>query len=778
MDESMSFLGIDSPTDAEQATRRDYPRMRTQAADTAEGGNSGPSPRESTTRYKELVMAIPDGVVAYDPQGRVTYVNDGFVQIFGWTAEELVGRSIDFVPPEEAERTREAWEKTFEGEKVLFETRRRTKSGQLLDIQLRTAILHNLDGTIAASIVIHRDITDRRKAHKELQRAHDDLEKRVEKRTRELAATNERLRKEIADRRSVEERLKESEYRQRMLVENAPLGIIWCDLAGRVFQANQNLLTILGLSSLDEAHAINVFTFPPLVTAGISAEMKIAVESEGTRVCERPYPAMHGETVQLRVHIVPTRDGAGGIDGVQAIVEDITERKKAESALCESEDRFRAVFETAQDCIFIKDRDFVYSHVNQAFLKALERSEDQVVGKTDNDLFPMNEADYIRDLELRVMEGQVMEASYNLSTRRQPKTFHCIRVPLRQTSGETIGICGIARDVTEQKALERRCPHPVGQFGSVVMEATLEHLRLAAASDSIVLLLGESGSGKDFLAKFLHDHSRRSGGPYFAINCAAPAASVAESEFFGHEPGSFTGSRGRKRGLLEMAEGGTLLLNEIGELSQELQAKLLTFLDTHSFTRVGGEKNVKVNTRIVAATNRNLESEMAAGRFRQDLFYRLNVMAVRVPSLRERKEDIPFLTRDLVESLSRKLGRAVPPAVDDSALEVLAQYEWPGNVRELRNILERALILCRSDVIKAEHVSVPKTRQRTETNEKEIPVSVNLTDHKNMNEALESAKRLMIVSALRRCKGNVSAAARLLGISRDALRYHKKALEI
>ncbi len=778
VDESMSFLGTNPQTDAKPVTPRDYTHMKVVSGDVEKSGSPEQDLRESAIRYRELVQAIPDGVVVYDRQGRVTYVNDGFVQLFGWSAEELLGRSIDFVPPEEEQRTHEAWLKTFQGEKVLFETRRLTRSGKLLDIQLTTAVLHDSDGNIAESIVIHRDITDRKKAHKELQRAHDDLERRVEKRTQELAATNKQLRREIADRRSAEERLKESEYRQRMLVENAPLGIIWCDLAGEVFQANQNLLAILGLSSLDEAHAINVFTFPPLVTAGISEEMKIAVESEGARVCERPYRARQGNTVWLSVHIVPTKDGAGGTDGVQAIVEDITDRKQAESALCESEERFRAVFETAQDCIFIKDQDFVYTHVNQAFLKALERTEDQVIGKTDNDLVSMNEANYIKDLELRVMEGQVMEASYNLSTRRQPKTFHCIRVPLRQASGDTIGICGIARDVTEQKALERRCPHPVGQYGSVVMEATLEHLRLAAASDSIVLLLGESGSGKDFLAKFLHDHSSRSGGPYFAINCAALAASVAESEFFGHEPGSFTGSRGRKRGLLEMAEGGTLLLNEIGELSQELQAKLLTFLDTHSFTRVGGEKNVKVNTRIVAATNRNLESEMAAGRFRQDLYYRLNVMAVRVPALRERKEDIPFLTKDLVESLSRKLGRTVPPVVHDSALEVLSQYEWPGNVRELRNILERALILSRSDVIKADHISVPRTRNRAATDEKETPISVNVSNHRNMNEALESAKRLMIVSALKRCKGNVSAAARLLGISRDALRYHKKALEI
>jgi DNA-binding NtrC family response regulator len=349
---------------------------------------------------------------------------------------------------------------------------------------------------------------------------------------------------------------------------------------------------------------------------------------------------------------------------------------------------------------------------------------------------------------------------------------------MRNSSGETIGICGIARDVTEIKALERQIPQSAGRYRSTLMESTLEQVRLAAQSESIVLLLGESGSGKDYLAKYLHDHSRRAGGPFFAINCAALAASIAESELFGHEPGSFTGSRGRKRGLLEMAEGGTLLLNEVGELSQELQAKLLTFLDTQSFTRVGGEKTVQVNARIVGATNRDLERDVEQGRFREDLYYRLNVFVIRVPSLRERKDDIPFVARDLLESLSIKLGRSFPPVLDVSALDALSRYDWPGNVRELRNVLERALILCRGHAIKADDISIPKRKADEFSNEKGILDSATVSGENHLNEALEMAKRQMIVGALRRCSGNVSAAARVLGVSRDALRHHMKMLEL
>lgn len=608
--------------------------------------------KKSEARYSNLIKAIPDGVVLYDPEGQATYVNDGFTEMYGWTAEEIIGNVINFVPPEELPRTLEAWEKTFRGERVLLETKRFTKDGRILDIQLRTAMLCDRFGKATESIVIHRDITERKRAQEALQRAHDELEQRVQERTAELAHANEKLRQEIRDR---------------------------------------------------------------------------------------------AQTV---------------------------------AALAESEERFRAIFEAAQDCIFLKDRHRRYTHVNPSYLKVLELQESEVIGKTGEDIFTLQEAGYLKDLEERVLAGQIVESTYNLTTHQWPRTFHCVRVPLRNASGETVGICGIARDITDRKAIERQCNRPQSRYVSPVTLLTLEQTRLAAQSESIVLLLGESGSGKDFLAKYLHDHSRRVGGPYFAINCAALAASLAESELFGHEPGAFTGSRGRKRGLLEMAEGGTLLLNEVGELSLELQAKLLTFLDTQTITRVGGDKAIKVNTRVVAATNRDLEREVALGRFREDLYYRINVFAIRVPPLRERMEDLPILVRDLLESLSLKLGRTLPPVLDGAAWEILGTYHWPGNIRELRNVLERALILCRNNTIRAEDISIPKRKGIEKRQDNEIPVTVSVSRECSMTQALEKAKQEMVRSALRRSRGNVSAAARLLGISRDAFRYYVKALGI
>ena len=212
-------------------------------------------------------------------------------------------------------------------------------------------------------------------------------------------------------------------------------------------------------------------------------------------------------------------------------------------------------------------------------------------------------------------------------------TFLETRIPLRDDAGDIVGIFTISRDITERKRIEFLPSESDIACSSEAMKSTLRMAHAAAQNDSTILLLGESGSGKDYLARYIHNRSKRAGGPYFSVNCAAISLELAESELFGHERGSFTGAQGRKRGLVELAEGGTLLLNEIGELSLPLQAKLLTFLDTMKFTRVGGEKEISVNLRLIAATNRDLEKEVEAGRFRKDLFYRINVLCHNGPSL-------------------------------------------------------------------------------------------------------------------------------------------------
>ena len=315
------------------------------------------------------------------------------------------------------------------------------------------------------------------------------------------------------------------------------------------------------------------------------------------------------------------------------------------------------------------------------------------------DLFGEENAAFVRESGARVLQGETIEEEHTRQVNGAPMTFLETRSPLRDDAGDIVGIFTVSRDITERRRIEFSASESDVAYPSEAMRSTLALAHAAAQKDSTILLLGESGSGKDYLAGYIHNHSKRAGGPYFSVNCAAIASQLAESELFGHEKGSFTGAQGRKRGLLELAEGGTLLLNEIGELSLPLQAKLLTFLDTKKFTRVGGEKEISVNARLIAATNRDLQKEVEAGRFRNDLFYRINVMTITVPALRERREDLPILTREILSQLHAELRFAAPPSIDGAAIELLKNYDWPGNVRELRNVLERAAILSKDGAI-------------------------------------------------------------------------------
>jgi len=241
------------------------------------------------------------------------------------------------------------------------------------------------------------------------------------------------------------------------------------------------------------------------------------------------------------------------------------------------------------------------------------------------------------------------------------------------------------------------------------MRSTLSQALLVSRTGSTVLLTGESGSGKDFLAQYIHDHSERAQGPFKSINCAAIPSGLVESELFGHEKGAFNEAHQMKQGLIELAHGGTLLLNEIGELPLGLQAKLLTFLDTRTFTRLGGVREIKVDARIIAATNRNFEVEIKRGNFREDLFYRLNVFSIRVPPLRDRAADITMVVKKLAPVIAKRVGVKCPPQIRSSALKKLLHHNWPGNVRELQNVLEKALIFAQGAAIDSEVINLTQS---------------------------------------------------------------------
>jgi two-component system response regulator AtoC len=295
---------------------------------------------------------------------------------------------------------------------------------------------------------------------------------------------------------------------------------------------------------------------------------------------------------------------------------------------------------------------------------------------------------------------------------------------------------------------------------SPAMVSVFKMIGRIAATDESVLILGESGTGKELVANAIHRNSHCSDGPFVKVNSAALSPTVLESELFGHEKGSFTGAIARRLGRFEQANGGTLFLDEIGELGGDLQAKLLRVLQTGTFERVGGEETLKVNVRMLAATNRDLKARMASGEFREDLYYRLAVVTITLPALRERTEDIPLLAEYIVRQLARRHGWP-GLALSPEAIEELTRREWTGNVRELRNVLARAAILARGKVIRAtdltsleDSVSTPTTSGSTEL---------------NLHTVLAETERKVIQQSLERTNWNRTQAARLLGISRRQL---------
>ncbi len=447
----------------------------------------------------------------------------------------------------------------------------------------------------------------------------------------------------------------------------------------------------------------------------------------------------------------------------ERLLQEITERNTAEKAARDSERLFRAIFESALDCIFIKDRSLRYALVNPVMESLLETPAAGIVGRTDKDLFGARVGEHLMEVEARVLEGRPVEQEHTRPIDGVDHTFHDIRVPLRGTDGTIVGIAGISRDITDRRKQIRFPKAAIEDYPSKAMQTILAKSRRVAATDSIVLLLGESGSGKDYLARWIHDHSPRAGGPFFTVNCAGLPAELAEAELFGHEAGAFTGARTRQRGLLELAEGGTLLLNEIGELPVALQVKLLTFLDSRCLTRVGGRKTIKVSARLIAATNRDLVKAVADGSFRADLFYRLDVFSIRVPPLRERIEDLPVLINGIVSRLTEELQVGSVPDIDARTLRRLGQYQWPGNVRELRNVLERGLILTGGAAWNLESLMTEDPEEGDWLWTVPFPPKPSLTD------AVTEMRSRFVVEALRVCGGNQYQAAALLGISRFAL---------
>ena len=432
----------------------------------------------------------------------------------------------------------------------------------------------------------------------------------------------------------------------------------------------------------------------------------------------------------------------------------------------------QAVINSVSDVVLVVDEDGRYREVLTSCRDLLLMEAEQLKGRLMEEVIPgADTRAFLAAVRRTIDTGRPELFEYQLQVPAGRRWFEGRTTPLDlEIDGRRCVVFAI-RDVTDRKRAQqlqeqniylkeeiREFRNLSGLIGrSPVMQEVFRNIRLVANTDSTVLLLGETGTGKELAARAIHDSSSRRKGVLVTVNCAALPAGLVESELFGHERGAFTGATGQHKGRFEVACGGTLLLDEAGELPPEIQVKLLRVLQEQEIQRVGGNRAVKTDVRVIAATNRDLKEAVSRGAFRSDLYYRLNIFPIQLPALRQRREDIPELARHFVAGFARRMGKTVP-ALSDGFLDRLAAYSWPGNVRELANVLERAVILCQRDTLAAEDAGALEDRE-LRPSAQQLPT-------------LEENERTHILRALKITGGVVGGsrgAARLLGLKRSTL---------
>lgn len=731
--------------------------------------------RDIEARFRATLDNAAQAITLTDDKGHFTQVNPAWEKMFGYTAEEAVGLThTDLTHPDFVEDSAKKLSALTSGDLDFYRMEKQyiRKDGTVFWADLSVTPVPGRDRQVGAAVGVIVDITETKRAQQAL-KERDALISALYNKVAQAIASTDHEGKFIEVNPAFERMFGYS--------RSEALQLTHLDITDLEFmEVSREKAAALFKRDLDSYRLEKRYFRKDGSTfwgdVSISAihhsenrvqSVAIIVDISDRKRAEEELQKAHDE-LELRVAERTEELAVAN----RSLLNEIAERTRAQEALKASEERFRTIFETAKDCVFIKDRDLRYTLVNPSMENLLELQSSEIIKRTDESLFGPESADHLHQLDLRVLTGEIIEAEHTRPVRGIPMTFLDIRAPMRNEHGHIVGICGISRNITERTKTGPAKVIAVEDGPSAAMRSTLAEARMAAKTDIIILLTGESGAGKDHLARFIHDNSRRASGPFYAINCAAIPPELSESELFGHEAGAFTGAKRRKRGLLELAEGGTLLLNEIGELPLHLQAKLLTFLDTRSFTRVGGEKPVTVSARLIAATNRHLDEEVAKGRFRHDLYYRLNVLSIRVPSLKERTEDIPTLVKQIISQLDQELQLPSTPSVAAEDLAKLCAYKWPGNVRELRNVLERSVIVSEGPLLKFDFLACEATEASLGS------WTIHFPPKPSFVQVVTDIRRNLVLEALARSKGNKQEASRLLGVSRYTLRRQLKTLKL
>ncbi len=484
---------------------------------------------------------------------------------------------------------------------------------------------------------------------------------------------------------------------------------------------------------------------------------------------------------------VPVRDRQEKIIGAVAIFRDITEMKELVQQITdlrEIRSFLEAILYSTQDAISVVDEKGYGIMINPAYTRITGLTEADVLNKPCTVDIAEGESMHMKVLATR---QPVRGVSMKVGPNKKPVVVNVAPIII---NGELKGSIGIIHDLSEirklteeleqAKSLIRRMTAKytfddiIGE--SELIKAAIAQAKHAADTPATVLLRGESGTGKELFAHAMHNASSRKRGPFVRVNCAAIAESLLESELFGYVEGAFTGAiRGGKKGYFEEADRGTIFLDEIGDINPTIQAKLLRVLQEKEIIRVGGTKPIPINVRVIAATNANLEQRITEGTFREDLYYRLNVVPVFVPPLRGRKEDIPVLTAYFRKKLGQEFGRKVAE-ITPEIIEILMDYDWPGNVRELENVVGRTIINMNynEEIILPRHIPALDKEFRPQwqtAGKQQMPPEVEEHVEGTLGEILDSVEKNVLQKVLRKAKGNKTMAAKILGIATRSLYY-------
>jgi formate hydrogenlyase transcriptional activator len=484
-----------------------------------------------------------------------------------------------------------------------------------------------------------------------------------------------------------------------------------------------------------------------------------------------------GEYRWFLIRAVPFRDETDTIIYWYGSSTDIEDRKRAEEKLRQDERELRRITDAIAQTIVVQNPDGVAIYANQAVLDYTGLTiEDVTASDFRAQIFHPEDIERLRE-ERQAALARGVPFEIEQRARRhdgQYRWFHIRYNPFRDEQGRVVRWYATGNDIDDRKRAEERTRNEnvalreeidrSSMFEEIVgssaaLRQVLTQVAKVAPTDSTVLISGETGTGKELIARAVHKRSNRSARAFIRVNCAAISPSLITSELFGHEKGAFTGALQKRIGRFEAADGGTIFLDEIGDLSIEAQIALLRVLQEREFERVGSSQPLTVDVRVLVATNRDLKSAVDAGTFRQDLFYRLNVFPIHLPSLRERVDDIPLLVEYFIDRYAKKAGKNFSD-ITNKTLQLFQAYDWPGNIRELQNVIERAVILCDGETFSVDEAWLKRTSS---------PVSDSVAP---LVTTLVERERQMIETALAQCQGRVSGengAAKKLGIPRQTL---------